>query len=164
MWHGLHLWVFQSCSCRMNLFQAWRSNLWFSMVRFSMYSGECLNEDEPASGDFHQVSISSTFFACALHPNVFFSSYVLATKSTFVQKSAHKKCWWNWSQAVVFQNSNTMTMTRQLQVVQRTRDQVLVSRPLGLGKLGKVKYSHRYPKNSLILLWLSRTWHNRYSP
>ncbi len=60
-----------------------------------MYSGECLNEDEPASGDFHQ--------------------------------------------AVVL-NSNTMTMTRQLQVVQRTRDQVLVSRPLGLGKLGEVKY------------------------
>ena len=55
-----------------------------------MYSGECLNEEEPGSVDFHQ--------------------------------------------AVVFQNSNTMTRSQQLQVVQRTRDQVLVSRPLGLGK------------------------------
>jgi hypothetical protein len=42
-------------------------------------------------------------------------------------------------QAVVFQNSNTVTMTQQLQVVQGTRDQVFVSRTLGIGKLCSVK-------------------------
>ncbi len=48
------------------------------------------------SNDSQLVSISSTFFACIFCTKVLFPSYILATKSTFLQKNSSEKYLWNW--------------------------------------------------------------------